>query len=386
MTHRQRLDSSLNHEEPDIVPIDFATGGNTSPVPEIYAKLLAHYPEVDDRLELIPHMLRLAAVDEVVLEDLDIDTRSISMKPIEGKSRINVSPGVVCDDWGVLWKEVDIGGAVYRELSESPLREASLEDLDRYPWWPDPQDPERYLGVSEHAMRLFDTTDFGLVGCPAFNGVWERATYLCGFERMLAGLLLEKEFIHALLRKITEITKASLAIFLDLVGDNIQVIKMADDLGTQNGPQMSPAAYREMIQPYHRELFTLIKQKTKAKIFLHACGSVFDLLPDLIEAGVDILNPVQVSAKNMDSRQLKREFGKELSFWGAIDTQHILPHGSVEDVKREVQQRIEDLGPGGGYILAPVHNVQADVPVENLITMYRHAREVGKYPIGSHRR
>jgi uroporphyrinogen decarboxylase len=156
---------------------------------------------------------------------------------------------------------------------------------------------------------------------------------------------------------------------------------MGDDLGTQNGPQMSPKTYRQVIKPYHQELFALIKQRSNAKVFLHTCGSVYRLLPDLIDAGVEILNPVQVSAKDMDTRRLKAEFGDKLSFMGAIDTQHVLPFGSVADVRAEVERRIADFGPGGGYIVAPVHNVQADVPPENLVAMYRHARQVGRYPL-----
>ena len=169
--------------------------------------------------------------------------------------------------------------------------------------------------------------------------------------------------------------------YLDLVGPYIQMIKMGDDLGAQNGPLMSPKTYRAVIKPYHKELFDCIRQRTKARIFLHTCGSVYRLLPDLIDAGVEVLNPVQVSAADMDTRRLKAEFGDRLSFMGAIDTQHVLPFGTSDDVKREVERRIVDLAPGGGFILAPVHNVQADVPPENLVTMYRHALQVGMYPI-----
>jgi uroporphyrinogen decarboxylase len=136
-----------------------------------------------------------------------------------------------------------------------------------------------------------------------------------------------------------------------------------------------------MIKPYHQELFRCIHQRSPARVFLHTCGSIYKLLPDLIDAGVDILNPVQVSAKNMDTSRLKSEFGDRLTFWGAIDTQQVLPMGSENDVEQEVHRRITDLALGGGYVLAPVHNIQADVPAENVVTMYRHARQVGRYPL-----
>jgi uroporphyrinogen decarboxylase len=253
--------------------------------------------------------------------------------------------------------------------------------LERYPWWPDPHEPERYAGLRQEAERLYHQTDYALVGAPGFNGVWERAWYMCGLARALEGLLLEQEFMHALLRRITDVCKAALGHYLDEVGPYIQIIKLADDLGAQDGPEMSPATYRAVIKPYHQELFQFVRQRTPAKIFFHTCGSVYRLLPDLIDAGVDILNPVQVSAKDMDTRRLKAEFGDRLSFMGAIDTQYVLPFGTVEEVRQEVERRIADLGPGGGYIVAPVHNVQADVPAENFVAMCRHACEVGRYPL-----
>lgn len=382
MSHRQRVQAALDHEEPDRVPLDLGTGGNSAPVPEAYEKLLAFYG-LSTELRLVPHIMRLAVVDEAILRDLDIDTRAVGMRPVQDGKRACSEPGQFCDDWGVKWKEVDVGGAVYRELADFPLMDATLDGLQAYPWWPDPLDPDRYSGVERDAKQLFYETEWAIVGCPAFNGVWERACYLCGFTRMLEGLLLEPEFVHALLRHITDLCKLSLGRYLDLVGPYIQIIKMGDDLGTQNGPQMSPKTYREVIKPYHQELFSFIKERTGARVFLHTCGSVYRLLPDLIDAGVDILNPVQVSAKDMDTRRLKAEFGDRLTFMGAIDTQRVLPFGSVQEVQEEVERRISHLAPGGGFILAPVHNIQADVPAINIVTMYRHARQVGRYPLQS---
>ncbi|MCL5994933.1 MAG: hypothetical protein M1546_02620 [Chloroflexi bacterium] len=380
MTPRERVQVALNHQEPDRVPLDFATGGNSSPVPEFYTKLAQHYG-IEPQLRFLPHYLRLVQVDEHILEDLCIDTRHILMRPATRGRRPCHEPGQFYDDFGTRWKEVDAGDLAYRELAESPLAGATIDDLERYPWWPDPHDPDRHAGLQLEAERLYHQTDYALVGAPGFNGVWERAWYMCGLVRALEGLLLEPDFMHALLRRITDIGKIVLGHYLDEVGPYIEIIKLSDDLGAQDGPEMSPATYRAMIKPYHRELFDFVKQRTAAKIFFHTCGSVYRLLPDLLDAGIDILNPVQVSAKEMDTHRLKAEFGPRLSFMGAIDTQHVLPFGTVEDVKHEVERRIADLGPGGGYILSPVHNVQADVPPENLVAMYHHAREVGRYPL-----
>ncbi len=374
MTHRQRLLAALNHQEPDLIPLDFGTGGNTSPVPEVYTRLAAHYG-LGSEVKLVPHIMRLAQVDEQILNALEIDTRPVYMNPPHQGVRPCDTPGAFYDDWGVKWKEIAINGVIYREIAENPLVNATIDDLDAYPWWPDPLDPDRYRGVQERARQMFEQTDYAIVGCPSFNSLWERAYYLCGFQRMLEGLVLEQEFAHAVFRRITDIMLASLRHYLQLAGPYIQVIKMGDDLGTQNNAMMSPAIYRQMIKPYHQEAFKLIKRHSEAKIFLHSCGSVYKLLPDLIDAGVEILNPVQVSAKDMDTRRLKQEFGDRLSFWGAIDTQNVLPFGSPEDVRTEVERRVHDLAPGGGYVLAPVHNIQADVPPINIITMYQHARQ-----------
>jgi uroporphyrinogen decarboxylase len=380
MTHRQRLQAALDHQEPDRVPIDFGTGGNTSPVPEAYKKLAASL-KVDYRLQLVPHMMRLAVVDERILRALDIDTRPIYMHPAPGSIQPCSEPGYFYDEWGVKWREYQANEIIYREVAESPLEHASIEDLDEYAWWPDPFDPARYPGLQEQAEYMYTQTDYALIGCPAFNSVWERSYLLCGFTRMLESLLLDPDFVHAVFRKITTIVKASLDQYLSRVGAYIQVVKIGDDLGGQHNPLISPTTYRKTIKPYHQEIFQFIKQRTAGRIFLHSCGSVYQLLPELIDCGVEILNPVQVSAKDMDTRRLKAEFGESISFWGAIDTQHVLPYGSMKEVQDEVRQRLSDLGPGGGYVVAPVHNVQADVPAENVIAMYQSARESGRYPL-----
>ena len=380
ISHRQRLQWTLNHQEPDRVPLDFATGGNTSPTPEVYSRLAQIY-QVQAPVEYVPHMMRLARVDETILQDLKIDTRPIYMNPVSKGIRPCTEPGFYYDEWGIKWREFDLGGVIYRETVESPLQHASLNDLEQYPWWPDPRDPERYLGLQTTAQTLYQTTDYALIGCPTFNSVWERAYMLCGYARMLEGLVAEPEFVHAIFRKITDIVLIQLRQFLALAGSTLEVVKIGDDLGGQQNCLMSPATYRQTIKPYHQEIFSCIHQNSPAKAFLHTCGSVLKMLPDLVEAGVEILNPVQVSAKGMDTAILKRDFGNQLTFWGAVDTQSVLPHGTTEDVKAEVRKRIQDLGPGGGYVVAPVHNVQADVPAENVIAMYQAALEYGYYPL-----
>jgi len=383
MTNRQRLRTALDHQEPDFVPLDLGTGGNTSPVPEVYVKLTQSFG-FQAKTEFVPHMMRLAKVDEYILEQLDIDTRPVYMNPVNKGLRPTTEPDNFYDEWGVKWKEVNVDGVIYREVAEYPLEHASIDDLEQYSWWPDHDEPARYRGIKEYAEQRYTQSDFALIGCPAFNSIWERAYLLCGYQRMLEGLLIESDFVHAVFRKLTDIITKQLVHYLSLVGPYIEVIKMADDLGGQDNALMSPATYQAALKPYHTEIYSLIKRFTAAKIFHHSCGAIFKLIPDLIDAGVEVLNPVQVSAKGMGTQQLKSEFGDHLTFWGAIDTQHVLPHGSVDEVRKEVAKRIQDLGTGGGYVVAPVHNIQADVPVENILAMYKSARFFGRYPLQSY--
>jgi uroporphyrinogen decarboxylase len=194
-------------------------------------------------------------------------------------------------------------------------------------------------------------------------------------------MVIDKPFVQAFIDKLLSIYTRLYGNYLDAVGDYIDVIFVLDDLGGENGPLISPASYRELIKPAHQKLWQFIKSRTKARLFLHSCGSVAAFIPDLIEAGVDILNPVQVAAKGMDSKRLKDAFGGRITFWGGIDTQRILPLGSPEDVEIEVKKRIADLAPGGGYVLTAVHNIQAGVPPENIVMMYDAAKKYGNYPI-----
>ena len=171
------------------------------------------------------------------------------------------------------------------------------------------------------------------------------------------------------LRRITDYQKARYAAFLDLVGDALDIIPFMDDMGGQNGLFISPRLYREMIKPFHTEVLALIKSRTRAAVMFHSCGSVAPLLDDFVEIGLEILNPVQVTARGMDTAALKQRYGQRIAFWGAVDTQNVLPFGSADDVRTEVLRRIAELGEGGGYVVAPTHVVQADVPPANVLML-----------------
>ena len=382
MTSRERVLAAINHREPDRVPLDIGGGGSTSIVVEGYEKLkryLGKEAETGDT-QYLSKNYRIARVDESIMRQLGADCRSISIKsPMNWKPPAS-DPGTYKDIWGITWKEVHYAeNGFYHEVADYPLADAELGDLDNYPW-PDPDDPGYIAGLDHDAKSLYDKTEYAILGDSRFKSLWELGYSLRGYDRLLMDLVLNPTFFSALMSRLLEINIAGTGRFLDAVGPYIQVFRAADDLATQNGLLFSPELYRKLLKPVYKKYFDFVKSKTDAKIFYHSCGNVVDLLDDLIEIGVDIINPVQVSAMG-DTAELKKRFGERLVFWGGVDTQHVMPHGNVQDVESEVQRRIHDLGPGGGYVAAAVHAIQPDVPPENIVAMAGAVREFGNYPL-----
>jgi uroporphyrinogen decarboxylase len=316
---------------------------------------------------------------EELLERFGVDTRYIRMKPPKNfKARIDPDNSYV-DEWGTRWKK-PIGG-LYWDPVEHPLKNATVEDLEAYPW-PDPNDPGRIEGLREEAKTLRDKTTFAIVADQPVLGLFESSwVMLRGPEQFFTDLYLNPDFVKALMEKLTDLHIQYYKRYMEAVGEFIDIVMVSDDLGAENGPLVSLAHFREFIKPYQKRLWRSIKERTDAFLFLHCCGSVYQFIPDLIEMGVDILNPIQVTAKDMDTNRLKKEFGDKMSFWGGIDTQEVMPFGSPDDVEREVKKRIADLAPGGGYVLTAVHNIQPGVSPENICRMYESAHKYGKYPI-----
>jgi len=268
----------------------------------------------------------------------------------------------------------------YFDMVEHPLSEATIKDFDNYPW-PDPDDPGRYEGLEEEAKKLFKNTEYAIVGDVYSASLFESNWKLTGIEKFLTDMLINPAFIEKLLAISLEIQERMISNFLDTVGRYIQVLALNGDLAMQTGPLMSPSLYRRVIKPYYKKLLRSVAGKTDAKLFRHCCGSIASFIPDFINYGIDAIHPVQVSAKNMDTKVLKEKFGDKIGFWGGIDTQHVLPYGTPRNVEEEVKKRIHDLALGGGYVLAAVHNIQRDVPPENIVAMFKAARKHGKYPL-----
>lgn len=368
MSHRQRVLAALEHQEPDRVPMDLGSTRNSSIVVEGYERLKAHFG-VQGENTLISRMMRVVDVDERILQALDVDLRGVFPATIPdqmlGEDRYR-------DEWGV--ERVRPPGSFYYDLRTYPLAgEITLQDIAHYPW-PDPHAPIRRQGLRERVRQLRERTDCAIVlNMP--SGFVHVSQYLRGFEDWFLDFARDRRLLGALFDAVLEVNLAICRELLEEVGAEVDVLMASDDLGTQRGLMVSPEAYREMIKPRHRRYFQLMHEMSPAKVLFHTCGSVVDILGDLVEIGVDALHPVQVSARGMDPAALKRAWGDKLTFWGAIDTHHVLPKGSVDEVRAEVARRIEELGRGGGYILGAVHNIQPEVPIENILAMYHYARE-----------
>lgn len=379
----QRIKRTLEHKEPDRIPFDFGSGGATGITIGAYRKLLSY---LGIKKEDIPIrggiQWQLAKVDENVLEKLKVDTRRLSPNPpstwkllIQEESNYKY----FTDVWGIKWRMPKQGG-LYYDVYQSPLQgEISQKDIDRYPW-PNFEDPTVIKGLKEMGEE-FSRKGKAIVGDRIGGGFFEDSFLIRGFENFYLDLASNPSLACYLMDKLLEIRMAYWGMFLKHLGEYCLVVGESDDLGIQNTTVISLEMYRKYIKPRHKKLFSYIKKLAPhCYIFLHSCGSVYDVIPDLIEVGVDILNPIQVNAAKMDTRKLKKEFGKELTFWGGgVDTQDILPHGTPQQVKDEVKRRIDDLSPGGGFVFATVHNIQSDVPPENIMAMWETLQEYGVY-------
>ncbi len=378
MNPRDRVLCALNHEEPDRVPIFLGTSGATTMLAPAYERFKA-YLGIKSEPRLFSRTMQYVRLDEEVMLRFGIDGRPLIPGAAPSTLRREIDACTMVDEWGTTWRMKP--GTMYYEIVGCPLREATVADVERYPW-PDLTHPSRFAGLAAEAAALRDQ-GFAVVALSGVNPV-EQIWGLRGMDTWLVDLVDNLDFVQALLAKVTDLMLAGVQALLDEVGQYVDVLIMADDQATQHGPLISPKLYRALYKPHHARLISAIKQKTGAKIFFHSDGSVFPLIGDFIEIGVDLLNPVQVSARDMgDTARLKRLFGDRLSFCGAIDTQNVLPFGTTDDVRREVRRRIHDLGPGGGYLLATVHCVQPDVPPENIHAMLDEAIISGRYPLRS---
>lgn len=384
MTSRERVLSVLNHKIPDRVPIILGVSNATGIKMHTYRqiKTLVGIDAPDEYIYDWPE-LGTAKIDERTMQRLHSDVRGVLDRfPREVQERnANREPHSPCiDDWGMGQIEIEPGVWFpgYHPIAEG----TTIKDLEYYKGWPDMSDPYRVAHVAGEAKQLADENQFAIMATPWLMFPFERAFGLQGMDKFLMNMAMYPDFAQAMLRRNTELCKQHLVNYLDAIGENIDIIKIGDDLGSQERLMISPKMYRQMLKPLHAELIQTIREHTKAKVFFHTDGDVFDLIDDFIEIGVDILNPIQTSAGKMsDLEGLKHRYGKNLVFCGAIDTQHVLPHGTPEEVRREVHRVINFLGKDGGYMVASVHTIMNEVPAENVLAMVDAVEEFGAYPL-----
>ena len=283
------------------------------------------------------------------------------------------------DEWGIGWRMPKEGGWFY-DMYHHPLAGAKTkEDIKNHPW-PDPRDPARFTGLQERARHAAeDLGELVILGGLA-PGFIELTAWTRGFASFYPDLVNNLDLLEYLMDTIIDLKLAYWDVALPIVGEYADVVQEADDLAGQFGLLISPEIYRSVIKPRHKKICDFIKARTDAKIFFHSCGAIREIIPDLIEIGIDAINPVQVSATGMESKGLKRDFGNEITFWGGlVDTQGVFTDGTPAQVRDEVRRRVDDFGPDGGFVAATVHNIQANVPPENIVAMWEALQEYGVF-------
>ncbi len=384
MKSRERVNTALNHEEPDRVPIDLGGSVVTSISILTYLKVRNRLGLPEVPIRVLEHAQQIAVVDDDVLEAVGADVVPVFANPPSGYQTVFVPEGDEAisfrDEFGATLRKPK--GCFYYDYQEFPLDRSSIAAMEKMPW-PDAADPARYHGLDQRVRKLRASTDKALLGmAPCGHDLFNQLLRVRGMENGLMDLMAEPDFVEAFFTRLSATICTAQKLFLAQVGDLIDVHFAADDLAGQYGPLINPELYRRVIKPHQARIIETIKQGTRAKILYHSCGAVGEFIDDLIEMGVDILNPVQVSASGMDTGMLKKRYGKRLAFWGGgCDTQKTLWQGNVQEIRAEVKRRIHDLAPGGGFVFNAVHNIQPSVPAENVIAMFAAAQEFGRYPI-----
>jgi len=381
MISRDRVLQALNHREPDRVPFDLGGTGLSTIHASAYQDLRRYLdmPQAGGRIGFMAEQLVL--VDEDVAERLQTDIRPVlpgTASAFEFAFRSEGEYEAYTDEWGIGWRKPKDGGFYY-DMHYHPLQDAkSLDDLKAHPF-PDPLDDQRFASLRAQAkVAAAQGKAVALAGPCA--GIAEVYSWLRGYEEYYVDLARNKTWVAYMLDRLVEFKCAFWERALKEIGDLVDVVVEADDLGGQHALLMSPRTYCSLIQPRHRRLFSFIKEQASVKVFYHTCGAVRRLIPDLIDAGIDILNPVQISAAGMDLHELKQEFGRDLVFWGGgVDTQGVLGTAIPEVIREHVRRNIEALAPGGGFIFAAVHDIQADVPPENIMAMWEGWKDFGAY-------
>lgn len=364
---RERVVRTLRRQDTDRVPLDL-WGSACRIHTEQYKKIADHlgYTEYG---ELVRPGTTTEYVDYRISDTVGCDFRHINIGRPDGYKKFTDGDGNVIDEWGIGRRLI----SGYNAITRYPLQDADIDDLRKHKW-PIVRDEGRIRGLRGQARKMHESTDYAITATSAVSGtIFEMAQYLRGTEDFFIDLYENPDFAKRLIDKLTETVLEINLYYLEAIGDYIEWIEFTEDIAMQRGLFISRDIFREYFDEPHRLLFSEIKKRhPNVKIFYHSCGAMSKMIPDILSWGVDILNPLQPTADEMDLAKIKNEFGKNVIFHGGIDIQKAMT-GSVEDVKREVRERIDILGDGGGYILAPTNHILSDVPIENFFTLYRYA-------------
>ena len=378
-TGRECVLAALSHEEPERLPVDL--GGRHATMHANAHRALKRHLGLSGGEEIFrQHWLQTVELDPRINEALGGDVVSFATgSPDSWKMDLDEVNHIFHDDWGAGYHMPE--GGYYFDYHSHPLAAAKTRaDLDAYTW-PDPLDPGRVRGLPQAVEGAHRDGQKAIMMTVAPSGAWEHTWTLRGPQQALMDLVAERDLYEEILDRTVAYQLALWERVLDLVGEWIDVAALSDDLGTQDGPMISPQLYREIFKPRLAKVCALIHERSKAKVYIHTDGSVFAFLPDLIEAGIEVINPVQTECRDMEPARLKQRFGKHLSFWGAGCNTRVLEFGTPVEVRARAMEAIRHLAPGGGYVFASIHNIQPQVPPENVVALFETARRFGTYPI-----
>lgn len=414
MKSRERVKMSINHKQADRVPIDLGSMRSTGIATIAYNNLRKKLGITKGLAKMYDFIQQLAYPEKEIRDLFHVDVIDAGQAFLNNDSEwrkwtlnnsskclipkyLNVEidkEGTVLlknNDNVILGKKpksslyVDQSYWVYKDLPKIP-NTFNDKDLVKQlwaipspPWYLNVFNDNDYKLFINNIKKLHDETDYAImlsVGCNLF----ETGNFLRGMENFLSDIYLDKNGTKRLIDKLVEGNMKFLDRVLKGVGEYVDLLQFGDDLGLQNGPFMSPDVFKEIFKPRYKKMWDFVHNNTDCKIFLHSCGSVFELLPHLIDAGVDVLNPVQTTTVNMEPEKLKKEFGKYITFWGGgCNTRDVLPNKTPTEVKEDVKKRIEIFSKGGGFVFNQTHNILADIKPENVIAMLEAAYEYGKY-------
>lgn len=375
MLPKERIQTALNHQEPDRIPMAI-WGGSYGIVDSLYKKLV----KMLNIGELNPPIRQghsVNHIDDRLLEALDIDTRYIwpGASPSD-PTYLSANGELIYDDFGQPWKRT----YPYYSATDGILRNAqSISDIENLVRWPDVNDPRWMVGVTARAEFLKESEYFIIGRMVVSHGPYQMACDLRGTENFMMDMMTEPEFAAALLNRITDTIIGLTENYLKASGESMDMIELpGDDYAANDNLIFSPRLFRQLIKPCLKMMVTKIHRiRPDIKIMFHSDGAIGKLIPDFIDLGIDIVHPLE-PVSGMDPAQIKAEYGDKINFLGGVDISHALP-GTIEDVRNDVDRCLRDLAPGGGYILAPCNHLQADVPPENVIELYRYAKESGQY-------